>query len=357
MNPGNRHTTPTHHRTWWTAGSSRCVLGCLLCAVLTVLGACSADDTGKQQHDGDTRLRLAAVTRSAATDADMANIRLFMTRDHTDNTYYEGLFEHVADNRWNSLVTVTAAKYHIYGFMPDGRLQATIEPVAAGFESGALLTLNGTQAVTPDDYCVITSVKKPTEPDYATGSFAYDNLNDVDDADQNSICLRLEHLYAGLVLKVALGSSGWRDYSTLRSIRLRRLALETKPLSKVSVLLTEGVGIGSIGYVEADGEAQPFTVFDSAEEGLKELNTAADTLSRTARVAPTLAGNLTLTADYDVYDKKGKLLREVRNLRNRLALPAIERGHELVLKLSIEPTYLYQLSDDDLDNPTVKIVN
>jgi hypothetical protein len=33
----------------------------------------------------------------------------------------------------------------------------------------------------------------------------------------------------------------------------------------------------------------------------------------------------------------------------------MKRGKKTSLSLTVEPTYLYQLSDDELNNPTIKV--
>ena len=67
---------------------------------------------------------------------------------------------------------------------------------------------------------------------------------------------------------------------------------------------------------------------------------------------------LRLVCTYDVYNKKGTRVRENCTAENSLAgisEVTIGRGKKVIVNLTVEPTYLYQLSEDELDNPGVKI--
>ena len=71
---------------------------------------------------------------------------------------------------------------------------------------------------------------------------------------------------------------------------------------------------------------------------------------------------LILTSVYDVYDRKGNLIRKGCKATNTIVLQDLltgqittERGKRYTINLIVKPTYLYMLSEPDLDNPTVKI--
>ena len=61
-----------------------------------------------------------------------------------------------------------------------------------------------------------------------------------------------------------------------------------------------------------------------------------------------------ITSTYDVYDKKGNLMREC-TVENKLKAMNVNHGMEYTVTLTVAPTYLYVLSDEDLNNPTIKI--
>ena len=73
---------------------------------------------------------------------------------------------------------------------------------------------------------------------------------------------------------------------------------------------------------------------------------------------------LILTSTYDVYDTQGNKTRENCQATNTMVLKDLhteltytQRGKRYTINMTIQPTYLYVLSDSDLNNPTVKIVD
>ena len=77
---------------------------------------------------------------------------------------------------------------------------------------------------------------------------------------------------------------------------------------------------------------------------------------------PTGITKLILTSTYDVYDRKGNLIRLNCKATNTMVLKDMltdqtvtERGKRYTINMTIQPTYLYMLSEPDLDNPTVII--
>ena len=70
---------------------------------------------------------------------------------------------------------------------------------------------------------------------------------------------------------------------------------------------------------------------------------------------PLILGNLTLVSTYDVYDSKGNLIRQNCSATNTLPDNLqVNRGERMQLNMTVEPTYLYVLSEPDLDNPTIR---
>jgi hypothetical protein len=68
--------------------------------------------------------------------------------------------------------------------------------------------------------------------------------------------------------------------------------------------------------------------------------------------------HLSIACKYDVYDRKGNLIRKDCTAENQLPAPPNgqwKSGKRIVIPLTVEPTYLYVLSNPDLDNPTITI--
>ena len=69
-----------------------------------------------------------------------------------------------------------------------------------------------------------------------------------------------------------------------------------------------------------------------------------------------------LTSVYDVYDKQGNLVRKECTAQNKLEISTLFDGQDATkpgwrynVEMTIVPTYLYVLSEPDLDNPTVVV--
>ena len=69
-------------------------------------------------------------------------------------------------------------------------------------------------------------------------------------------------------------------------------------------------------------------------------------------VSPALSNSMMLVCTYDVYDKKNNLVREGCTAENKLPVSLV-RGQMVTVNLTVNPTYLYVLSEPDLDNPTI----
>jgi hypothetical protein len=71
--------------------------------------------------------------------------------------------------------------------------------------------------------------------------------------------------------------------------------------------------------------------------------------------APNTCKNFTLRTTFDVYDKEGNLTRKGAVAENKISLAAVDlaAGEVYTVNLTIRPTYLYVLSDPDLENPTI----
>ncbi len=78
-----------------------------------------------------------------------------------------------------------------------------------------------------------------------------------------------------------------------------------------------------------------------------------------------IARGLSLICTYDVYaydainNKIGSRVREdcvaVNDLSVLAGLASLTRGKRTTINLTVEPTYLYRLSDDEIDNPGIKV--
>jgi len=253
-------------------------------------------------------------------------------------------------NKWNAYFEVTADNtYTVYGYMPKtGEMESSLTSITA---DAATLTISNMKPVTTDDICIITGVKD-TDDGLKEGLFSWYTTVGV---KTYKISLLMDHLYAAAQFRLKIDA----EYAALRTIKLKTMTLSTNKGSvDATVSLTHNTTgaspiTGSITYSLSgtNGAAEIF----SSEEGTALDKTTP--LSVNAYFAPGLSDNLTLVSTYDVYDRKGNLIRQNRTATNKLPDLSAVRGQRVLLNMTVNPTYLYVLSDPDLDSPTITIGN
>lgn len=323
------------------------ILTTLLMTTALLLAACSNDESGQGRVDAPLgrTLQLSSVTRGGVANANLGDIRVLMTPDGKPGTFYEGSFVKT-EMGWQHLVSVNSEGYHIYGYMPGNQFSGSLSMLSGSYQTGAVLTFSDLSAAVPYDACLVTSVKKSVDDTFVSGNYALDNSDNT-----NTVSLHLDHLMASVVFKVALGNS--RNYSDLRSIKLKTLGLKTSKLTKTTVTCRQGQALTDDDIVfTLDNTNKAECPLYTGEELLK---VPTDTICVTGFFVPSLSNALELVAEYDVYDKKDNLVRSGCKAASKVPLTALSRGQQYTFRLTVEPTYLYQLSDGDLDDPKIKI--
>ena len=254
-------------------------------------------------------------------------------------------------NKWHAYFEVTSDKtYTVYGYMPKtGDMSSSLTKTTA---EAATLTISNIKPITTDDICIITGVKAADEG-LKEGQFSwYWPIGD----DNYKIYILMDHLYAAAQFRLKIDA----DYASLRTIKLKTMTLSTNKGSvDATVMLTHNdtgaSPISSVTY-DASGSSDSIVIFNN-DEGTALPTTTAIPLSVNAYFAPELSSNLTLVSTYDVYDSKGNLIRQNCTAKNQLPDLGAVRGQRVQVNMTVSPTYLYVLSDPDLDNPTIKIEN
>ena len=298
---------------------------------------------------------------------------------------------YIKDNKttWRLIVTdpersvdeITAGDYYLYGFIPstsgiilnvtdlDGK-----DGVGSGasYSTGAKVELNNVPTVMSEDLCVVIGAKNGTGKETVTGlrrgDFKYTaQAISKTSGEGNYVFLLFDHLYASLRVNMRVQS----DYAALRTIKLKALRLSTKAGGETSREYTTITA----SLKANDGSKSPITgityeqtgdiigvdglTFWWSDDG--EALTTSFT-ERAGNFMPHNISTLVLTSVYDVYDRKGHLTRENCSATNTMALSDLfteqattQRGKRYTVNLTIQPTYLYVLSDPDLDNPTVTV--
>jgi len=294
-----------------------------------------------------------------------------------NNTYEEGNFYKSGDT-WRSTVEMKTDLYHIYGFIPDGVAHGGVTDVAGlngDYTKGVSFTLSRLTSITPSDVCVTVAAGRGDEngPDdnFAIGKFGFQAQQM---ADKNFVYLLFDHIYSSVCFSFKVDP----EYDKLRTIKLKKLRLTSSDLKRevnAQVTLTANaanplsVTFTGYGTATADGDEDGELFKEDPTKDIKPIrlypNTPSDFLGC---FVPGNYNAFTLESTYDVYDKNetaehpdGNLVRKdcvaknSINLRNLLATGTWQRGVMVKLTLTVNPTYLYMLSEPDLENPAVKV--
>ena len=338
-----------------------------LMAATWLLTACSSDDSQSQQDDRvDFRMEIHGITRSGddAEDDETVgydDIHVFL-KDQEGNEsvgmfkYYheDATAETAAVDYWLAhelKVKPGKRKFSLYGYMPDvtgltGSMDYTDQK----------LTISGIEPMTKRDICVVTGVMRSEDVNAMPyrSLYEFDYVN-TDYNDRTILILRLEHLLGRLAFEFKIGSK----YSQLRKIVVTSLSIETETKSSISATVNLPKlkdDVITVDYT-ATGEVKTWkSVLLTTTDDPVTLSTEPTVVGERINVAVGggLSDQYVLVSTYDVYDLQGHKLSS-RTARNKLTdvMPVKSQVKEVVL--TIEPTYLYQLADDDLNNPEVKI--
>ncbi len=284
------------------------------------------------------------------------------------------------DGQWSYTppTPIATDDYQLYGYMPSNAATVTITP-NSDYADGATLNFEGLNIVMSKDLCVLVGAKHATSYDKDTDTYTFGdgNLNTGNfdchmnngEGLKNYLFLLFDHIYAAISFRFRVDE----DYAKMRTIHLRKLQLTAYADNGYSVKRKKEMNATISLKKTTDGTSpiQSITLVDTPGSGVIDKETffnddielKADEWSDEVAYVPYTRSYYELYSTYDVYDKKGNLIRQNCVAKNRinpfaiLNLSDLERGKKYVLRLTVAPTYLYQLSDQDLDNPTVQISN
>lgn len=277
---------------------------------------------------------------------------------------------------WTSNVSLYTlennSSYYFYGFMPKENVFVSKENVSSGasiapygdpasYAKGAVMTFTGLNAVIAEDLCVIVGVqgygKSPasvTDMSSRLGKFNYNP-----ETEGNSIFLLVDHLYAGLKFSMTLDT----DYANLRDIKVKKIRLTPEDggndvIETVDAVVTIAANNTSQNPVSVDFPTGNFKR-GKAPQSAVLYDGVGKSLSTTVKqefmacICPGTNSKFTLETTYDVYDKKGNLIRENQTARNVISWDYnLAAGRLHIMNIKVTPTFLYVLSDSDLDDPT-----
>lgn len=320
-------------------------------------------------------LRVGSVTRSGDEDPQnldpnplpWGNIKLYMIPEEGDypktptsaNTgviAYNGLGD---DGYiiWNTsqlrLVVKPGRDYYMFGYMPA---DFGTEPVVRQTDATtATMSFTNLPTVTNEDFCIIVGAKEGKTPLGIAdqGSFIYHAPENT--SNGYYVSLLADHLYASVEFRVTID----HDYNVLRKVMLTKMTLKSsaagKTLLDTQLTLTMNdqgthpIATDPNNTLKSGGSAE-FDLYNNTD-GVELSPTVAQ--SFTGCFAEGLGEDLSIECEYDIYDRvsgaQNKI--ETRTVENGLKslLQNLRRGRKKVINMKVDPTYLYQLSDGDVD--------
>lgn len=278
--------------------------------------------------------------------------------------------------------------YYAYGFVPrdaaDGASITKLRPTdpICTWSEGAVLTIQGLKTVATDPCVIIGANDGPDEnndgpskwvggsPRLRAGDFKFYLSTTVEPsatAPKNYLYFLFDHLYSAFSISMKVNST----YHALRHIHLKAIYLQTETTSgakpsKMNVTIelrknNDGSNPikGDIVYSPVESDTPTKRLIYSNSSGYPLTDVYSMFLGH---FMPYNVSRLILTSVYDVYDLKGNLTRKDCEATNTLSMSQLfsgqtvsHRGWKYKVRLTINPTYLYMMSDPDLNNPTVVV--
>jgi hypothetical protein len=195
------------------------------------------------------------------------------------------------------------------------------------------------------------------------------------------VFLLFDHLYAALRFNFKVDDV----YDALRTIKLRKLELVAyaddsgggvwAKFNATVTLRQNTLGnspiVGSVLYTADESSAYvapvPLYEWDGTPNTATDLDNEVilnpDTPTQfMGCFVPGMNTYFKLRSTYDVYDKQENLIRQNCQAENTIDLRQLfsndlttMRGHCYSITMTVQPTYLYMLSEPDMDNPTVRV--
>lgn len=340
---------------------------CLISGSLLLTGCADKhEEVPQPEPEQGSPLELRALTRTDNATPYVSSdckIHAYLT-EATEVVKADGLFEYTGAE-WDSNLSVKEEhQYYLYGYMPSSLEGTFTKPANGEYSDGVDISFTNMDDITGLDVCVVVGVQRVdsegAESNVQEGRYSY--LSGI--KGKNYVNLLMGHLYSALQLSFKIDE----EYSVLRKIRLKEVKLNsTYGKVNTTVHIRRGTGVGTPTFTRVS-ESVPNPI--PSVEFLKSTDSPvtidrsnivnAQTLNRLVYCAPSIfdanGTYVTITSTYDVLDKEGNNLGE-RTSTNKLKIlgSSMAPGHIKNVDITVKPTYLYVLSDNDLDNPVLEI--
>lgn len=339
-------------------------------------------------------------------------INIFMVENHKDEGTSDpasvtgtsnNKFTLKKNGNWDSNIRVVdAQKYYIFGFLCDTYSSAKLSLLdgKTSYTDGGKIELNGLGAATAADVSLVVGTRKPAEGESMTdadkvkeiiedpnGKDALGQFDYAAATNNNYIYLWLDHLYSCVNFEFEVEDK----YSQLREIQMKKVTLtvngqtynvtaevrkDRNPslLHIISVAEDTTIAAKDFKVTVFDGDATKIPAH--SEIGTTDAGgNTIKALSVPGYFAPGRMKEFTAEFEFDVISKgynyaTGKQITARKSVTATNKFPAnifgyddeatnkvktLDPGRVYTIKATIAPTYLYQLAEDDLDNPTIHI--
>ena len=354
------------------------LLTALLIGEGCLMAGCSdhADDEQNRQDEQNTvPFTVASLTRSgdettetALSTYDGLSIQLFLVpQDETAGPEtLKGQAVYTGEGLpWMTTIGVKeSAKYKVFGFMPAGiSADDGYNVEISDDKTTATLTIPQMLTVSNKDVCVITGVTGhplDTSKDEKVLPGLFDYTANSVSGQGYGVSLLAEHIYSAVEIWFKMQANV--TYNDLRTIKLKQVILRNAQMAVVNATIPLTMGssetsvpkpVGEITMEEVESTVVAETTLFSSDAG-EELKTTDGSEIKVPGYF-TLGNNknaeLVIESVYDVYDKDG-LVREDCHAVNKIngLVGSLKRGDKKIIKITVNPTYLYVLTDDDSGN-------
>lgn len=266
-----------------------------------------------------------------------------------------------SNNTWTSDVRLDAADYKIYTYIPK-KNPSNVELQTGGATD--IVTINNVPFCSTEDILISSGCALSTAT-LNPNSYAVSITSTT-----RKVKLMMDHVLAMVHLNFSVNTV----YNDIRTIEITGISVgASDPLNSrynIDCSMNEDSDISYVySSVGSTNPADDLTLgYAGNNTSLTEVATSVKALQlipgenrefASFMVVPQVYSTLKLTVHYNVYDKKGLLIREdVTATNSNLKITSSGnplRAYEYNLNVNVIPTYLYQLSDND--DESVLLIN
>lgn len=335
------------------------------------------DEQNRQDEQKSVPFTIASLTRSgdettetALSTYDGLSIQLFLVPQDNNIAGTETLKGQAVYSGeglpWYTTIGVkNSAQYKVFGFMP-AEISANdgYNVEISDDKTTATLTIPQMLTVSNKDVCVITGVKDhplDTSQDEKVLPGVFDYKAEPIPGYGYGVSLLAEHIYSAVEIWFKMKANV--AYNNLRTIKLKQVLLKNAQMAVVNATIPLTIGsletpvrkpVGEITMTKVESNVvAETTLFSSAGEELKTTDGSEIKVPGyfTLGNGDNDTSELVIESVYDVYDKD-VLVREDCHAVNKIndLVGSLKRGEKKIIKITVNPTYLYVLTDDDSGN-------